>query len=305
MNRVEQLESRLLEAVGARRTGLLAMAAAMVGWTVIERVGGGVLPSVPALELIWFRYLVHLSFMLLVLSPGRPAALFRTRYPVRQVGRSLLMLAMPLCWILAAARLPLPDVMAIFWTTPVLAVVGAAMLLRERAAVSNVVLVGLGYLGAILVLHPGLPRGRVGILLAAGMSASFALYLIGTRWLRRESTPVNLFHSALSVFVVLTLVMPFLWRWPTPGALIRLILIGLLGYALLWCIDRALHHTTVAVVAPVVFMQPVIEAIWFDGAAGEHASRRNVLGILLLAGVVVVSLVRQRADRQAVVECAT
>lgn len=305
MNRVEQLESRLLEAVGARRTGLLAMAAAMVGWTVIERVGGSVLHSVPALELIWFRYLVHLSFMLLVLSPGRPAALLRTQYPVRQVGRSLLMLAMPLCWILAAARLPLPDVMAIFWTTPVLAVVGAAMLLRERAAVSNVVLVGLGYLGAILVLHPGLPRGRVGILLAAGMSASFALYLIGTRWLRRESTPVNLFHSALSVFVVLTLVMPFLWRWPTPGALIRLILIGLLGYALLWCIDRALHHTTVAVVAPVVFMQPVIEAIWFDGAAGEHASRRNVLGILLLAGVVVVSLVRQRADRQAVVERAT
>ena len=304
MSRFGQLESRLVESVGARRTGLLAMAAAMVSWTVIERTGGSILTSVPPLELVWLRYFVHLVFMLLVVSPGRPAALFRTKYPLRQVGRSLLMLGMPLCWILAAARLPMPDVMAIFWTTPVLAVIGASALLRERAAVSNVVLLGLGYLGAILVLHPGLPRGRLGILLAAGMSASFALYLTGTRWLRRESTQVNVFHSALGVFVVLTLVMPFVWRWPAPAAWSRVILIGVLGYVLLWCLDRAVNHATVAVVAPLAFLQPVIEAIWFDGAAGEHATRRGLFGILLVAGVVIVSLVRDRSDRHAVVECA-
>ena len=305
MIRFDRLEFRLVEAIGAWRTGLLAMLAAMAGWTVIERVGGSVLTSVPALELIWLRYLVHLSFMLLVLSRGRPAARFRTNFPARQVGRSLLMLAMPLCWILAAARLPLPAVMTIFWATPILAVVGASLLLRERASVANVVLLALGYLGVIFVLYPGLPRGRFGILLAAGMSASFALYVVGTRWLRRESTPVNLFHSALSVFVVLTVVMPFVWRWPSSGAWGRVILIGLLGYFLLWSIDRAVHHATVAVVAPVMFIQPVIEAIWFDGAAGEHASRRSVLGILLVAGVVAASLVRQRADRQSAVERAT
>ena len=57
------------------------------------------------LELVWLRYFLHLSFMLLVVSPRRPVALFRTRYPARQAGRSLLMLPMPLCWILAGSRI--------------------------------------------------------------------------------------------------------------------------------------------------------------------------------------------------------
>ena len=111
------------------------------------------------LELVWLRYFLHLSFMLLVVSPRRPVALFRTRYPARQAGRSLLMLPMPLCWILAGSRIPISVVMAIFWTTPVLAIAGAAILLRERVQLATVILLGMGYCAAIFVLNPVMPHG--------------------------------------------------------------------------------------------------------------------------------------------------
>jgi drug/metabolite transporter (DMT)-like permease len=297
MGTVEQLESRLIGAVGERRTGLLAMVAAMLLWPIIEAIGGTLLVAMPPLELVWLRYFFHLSFMLLVVSPRRPVALFRTRYPARQVGRSLLMLTMPWCWILAAGRVPISVVMAIFWTTPVFAVAAAAILLRERVRPSTIVLLGMGYCAAIFVLHPVLPHSRGGVLLALGMSLSFAVYLVGTRWLRREPMQVNLFHSALSVFVVLTFAMPFIWRRPDPAALGTALVIGLLGYALLWCLDRAVHHAAVAVVAPLAFIQPVIETIWFNIAAGGTVSRRALLGLVLMLAVVIASFAMSRNER--------
>ena len=297
MSTIEQLESKLIEAVGARWTGLLAMVAAMLLWPIIEGIGGTLLASMPPLELVWLRYFFHLSFMLLVVSPRRPVALFQTRYPARQAGRSLLMLTMPLCWILAASRIPISVVMAIFWTTPVLAVGGAAILLHERVQPATVILLGMGYCAAIFVLHPVMPHGRGGVLLAIGMSLSFAVYLVGTRWLRREPTQVNLFHSALSVFVVLTFAMPFIWRRPDPSAWGAALVIGLMGYALLWCLDRAVHHATVAVVAPLAFIQPVIETFWFNLAAGGTVSRRALLGLVLMIAVVIASFVMHRTER--------
>ena len=73
--------------------------------------------------------------------------------------------------------------------------------------------------------------------------------------------------------MVLTFAMPFIWRRPDPAAWGTALVIGLMGYALLWCLDRAVHHATVAVVAPLAFVQPVIETFWFHIAAGGTVSR--------------------------------
>jgi hypothetical protein len=96
---------------------------------------------------------------------------------------------------------------------------------------------------------------------------------------------VNLFHSALSVFVVLTAVMPFIWQRPPLSAVLPVIAVGLLGYVILFLMDRALHLSTVAVAAPVVFLQPAIEAVWFGGPLGRAAT----LGIAMIIGAALLS----------------
>jgi drug/metabolite transporter (DMT)-like permease len=279
------IESRLATRWGAKRISLAAMACAMLVWAMLEHVGGSAVSTIPPLELVWFRYLVHLAFMLLVVAPWTRRNLIRTRFPAVQIGRSLLMLGMPLCWILAAQRMAPSSLMSILWAAMLLATALAAVVLREKPSpMAQVLLLG-GFVGVLLVLHPVIPTGRGGPLFAAGMSTCFALYVVGTRWLRQEPTQVNLFHSALSVFVVLSAVVPFIWQRPPLSAALPIVAVGLLGYVSLLLLDRALHFGTVAEAAPAAFLQPAIEA----AALGWPFGRSVALGLAIIAVAALVS----------------
>lgn len=268
------------------------MLAAMLVWPTIEGLGGLVMSSVPPLELVWLRYAVHLLLLFLFSSTGSRASLLKTQYPAVQIGRSLLMLGMPVFWLAAAARMPNSSVMAFFWTTPLVAIVGASVLLRERPKVLEAVLAIAGLAGTLLVLSPTGPTGRRGPVLALLMSGCYGLYLVGTRWLRREPTAVNLVYSALPVLLVLTPVMPFVWRWPPASTLPIIVLIGALGLVLLFLIDRALHLASVSRTAPLGFVQPVSESLVFGAVAGVPVTRMAGLGFLIVVTVVAVCMLR-------------
>ncbi|MDQ4059771.1 MAG: DMT family transporter, partial [Pseudomonadota bacterium] len=72
----------------------------------------------------------------------------------------------------ALAYLPLPDVTAIGYASPLITVVLAVVLLKERVRIYRWTAVGVGLLGVLIVLWPhlggGMPRGReaMGALLA-------------------------------------------------------------------------------------------------------------------------------------------
>jgi drug/metabolite transporter (DMT)-like permease len=291
-----RLESRALSRWGPTRLALALMAAAMLVWPVIEGLGGLVLPSMHPLQLIWARYAVHLTLLLGIARFNAAVPLMRTQYPAVQIGRSLLMLGMPAFWLMAAARMPMPTVMAVFWTTPIMAIVGAALFLREYPTRRDVVLVLVGYAGILLVLRPSMPGGLGGPVFALAMAGCYAIYLVATRWLRREPTSVNLFQSALSVFVVLTLVMPAVWRAAPVSAWIVSAVIGALGLLLLFLIDRALHHATVGRTAALGFLQPTAESLVFGAALGVVDSTRMRVGLVVCAAVMVLCVVRSRHD---------
>src|ERR1051325_11973982 len=63
---------------------------------------------------------------------SNPSLLWRTRRPVFQVARSLLMLGMPVCFILALGQgSPVETVLAVFWLSPLLIVALARAFLGE------------------------------------------------------------------------------------------------------------------------------------------------------------------------------
>lgn len=294
--RVPHVEERLVSALGRSMTGLAAIAVCMMIWILIEVVGAGALSAMPPLELVWLRYLVHLLLVLAVVGRGPSTTLFRTATPLRHVGRSLLMLGMPLFWVLAAQRIPMATVLSIFWICPLVAVFLAAFVLHESVSWMTLVALMVGYLGVLAALRPPVPHSGTGVLLALGMCGCFALYIVATRWLRREETQVNLFQSALSVFVVLTVVVPFDWRWPTPSAWLAVVVIGVLGYVMLYLLDRATHLTTVSAFASMLFLQPTVESIWFALGSGRGVSRSLLIGVLLVTVAIILSIAAARRE---------
>lgn len=60
-----------------------------------------------------------------------------------------------LCYIVALARMPIADVIAILQAAPLILIIGAALVLRERIGPARIALVLVGFAGALMVAQPG------------------------------------------------------------------------------------------------------------------------------------------------------
>ena len=105
------------------------MSVAMAFWTAMETMGSLIPPRYSPYQTVWTRYGTHLLFMLLVLGPKQKVRFVKTQRLGLQILRSLLMIGMPFCFIMAVSRMRPDLVWAIFWVSPMLALVLAALLL--------------------------------------------------------------------------------------------------------------------------------------------------------------------------------
>ncbi len=258
-------------------------------WSGVEALAARVLHHYTVYQIVWARYGVHLLFMLLVWGTRQPASLIATRRPAFQLGRSMLMVLMPASWAIAIGRgAPPTAVLAIFWLAPLMVLALAAAGLGERPRRQEWLMAGCGFVGTSLIFHPVVLPGTLNFVLALTMGLSFSLYIVMTRSLRSESTRVNLFLTALGVFVVLTPVMPWVWIAPSRHDLLIFAGIGLFGFVMLWLLDRLASAAPVSLTAPFLYLQVLFTALLAVFVGHLHPGRASIVGIgcILLAALV-------------------
>lgn len=257
-------------------------------WAAIEALGARHLGRYSPYQVVWTRYGVHLTLMLLVWGRHDPARLWRTRRIGYQIARSMLMLGMPVSWIVSIELGVPPDtIMDVFWLSPLLILALSWMLLHERTHVPLWIATAVALCGAYLLHEPGHLEPLRLMAFPLAMAFCFSLYVVMTRSLRGEPVHVNLFYTALGVFVALTPAMPWLWTTPEPLDALIMAAIGVLGWLALWMLDRAAATAPVSVSAPFAYLQLAAFAAIaaMGGLTNDHSPRRMALGLLLIGGV--------------------
>jgi drug/metabolite transporter (DMT)-like permease len=206
-----------------------------------------------------------------------------------------------LCYIVALARLPIADVIAILQTAPLILVLAVAFLLGERIGAARLALVLVGFAGALLVAQPG-PAGVSPAALLAFASA----VLIAARDLVGRSVParvpVMVVTFATNVMVMVASALMSLsfesWRPPTGRHLAFLGLAGLfvtfghVGLLLAYRLGRT------AAVAPFFYsfaLWAVLSGLFVFGAWPNALA---LTGIALIAGSgVAIVLLDHRGGR--------
>jgi drug/metabolite transporter (DMT)-like permease len=209
-------------------------------------------------QIIWMRYATHWVFMLLVFGPRYGKKLIITKRLGVQLIRSVMMLIMPVSYVLATNYASVQNILSIFWLVPLMVIVSAYLLLGERVSWVYWASGAFASLFLALLLHPDRHITFVGFLLAFIMALSFSLYVVMTGMLREEFRLTNLFYTAIGVIIPLSLGFTSFWKPLTPIAGGLMVLIGLLGFVVLWMLDKALEHTNVSVLAPFL----ATEMIW-------------------------------------------
>ncbi|MBZ9898672.1 MULTISPECIES: DMT family transporter [unclassified Mesorhizobium] len=223
----------------------------------------------------------------------------------RVLHRNLLELAAILCYVVALANMQIADSTALGQVTPLLMLVGSSILFGERIGGQRMALIGLGFIGALMVAQPTMQGISVYALLALGNAAlSAARDLTG----RRVPAEVPGMIVAISAVVVVLIGAGAAHlvseRWIMPGAHHLLLMAGA-GFFLIFghfFIFMAYRVGPTSAVAPFYYCFTVWAMISGLLVFGQFPNALAICGILLVvgSGLAIVSL-DQRKRRLTVV----
>lgn len=251
------------------------------------------------LQIAWARYLFHLLILLALLAGRLPWRDLVPHQPLLQVLRSGFLLATTLCYFGAVSYLPLADVLTLAFIGPIVSTALAPLVLGEHVGPARWAAVLVGFIGALIVIRPGLAEFRWATLLALGAGASYGAYLLATRRLSGSGRPlVTLLYTAGLGVVVLSALLPVVWRTPTPAAWTWMIGMGALGALAHFFIIRAFEYASAPTVAPVSYVEIVAATAIGWAAFGDFPDRWTWAGVsIIVASGVIISIREGRARR--------
>jgi len=196
--------------------------------------------------------------------------------------------------------MPQVDALAIFFTMPLLVTLLAPWMLGEKIGWRRLSAIGVGMLGALIIIQPGRsPFGSIAILpLMAALG--FAYYLLITRKLARSSST----HKGVSVFtmqfysgvfgsfmilLVIILMQPFNLaafnvQWPEFWQWRQLILVGVLASVGHVMVTRAFQYADASVLAGFQYTELISAAVLGWWLFGDIPTLNTWVGSAILVG---------------------
>ncbi len=283
--------------------GAALMLAATLLFSLSDTMAKYITQSVPAVQLASIRYAV---FVLMAASPllrNRRTSM-RSRRPMLQVLRGVSVLGSAVCFILSLAHLPIAEATAINFITPLLITALAVPVLGEVVRLQGWIAVGIGFVGMLVVVRPGMGGLHPAALLVLLSSLFWSVAMLVTRQLAGiERTAVTLLWTAGTGFVLLLAALPF-FLTPMTWPLVWLsVVLGVIASSGQWLAVLAYRQARATVLAPLGYAQLIWSSALGFVAFGNVPDRWVVAGaiIIALSGFYVVQLERRRVAQLAAV----
>lgn len=214
-------------------------------------------PRVPAAEAAFLRYSLGLVLLLPAIGPIVRARLTRRQWKLVTIRGALHALGVA-TWFFAMAQIPIADVTAINYLSPIFVAVGAALFMGEKLAARRIAAVVIGLLGAVVILRPGVREIEPGHIAMVGTAFVFAIsYMIAKR-LSDELPPIVVVAMlSFSVSIALCPMAIAVWVPPDLETIIVLFLVAVVATLGHFCMTLALRSAPITVTQPITFLQLV------------------------------------------------
>jgi drug/metabolite transporter (DMT)-like permease len=199
-------------------------------------------------------------------------------------------------WFIALPRIPLADMTAIGFTTPIFIMLGAWLVFREPMRWERWVAVLAGFAGVLVVLGPRLSGsgGVYHLVMLASAPVFSASFLITKALTRSETAGVILVWQSISISL-LSLPMA-LWAWQAPSAAqwLGFALCGLLGSVGHYCLTRAFQAADISATQSAKFLDLLWSALAGWLVFGDLPTRETLIGGAVISGATVWLARRER-----------
>lgn len=288
-----------MTAAPASRGGTLVAAAWMAGaiasFSLLAVAARAVSPALDTFEIMLFRSGMGLLIVALVLAVQGRLREARPRRLAIHAARNVIHFAGQNLWFYALTVLPLAQVFALEFTSPLWVILLAPLFVGERLTGRALLAGAIGFAGVLVVARPEFGNLHPGLVAAALCAVCFAVTSLITKRLTRTQ-PVMAILFWLSAFQLLFSAVIVAWDGtvpvPTMAQMPWLLVIGATGLAAHWCLTSALDAAPASVVMPLDFARLPVIAVVGWAAYGEPLDPLVFAGAALIVAGNLLTLRR-------------
>lgn len=287
--------------------GILLMILSVLAFTVM----GALIKAadrIPAGEAVFFRSFLTVPVLLVWFGiQGQMRASLGTANWQGHARRGLVgSLAMGLGFA-GLKFLPLPEVTALRFITPILIVLFAAFMLGERVRAIRITAVVVGLVGVAIILSPriSVEGSRVELVGATLVLASAACAALAQIFVKRmtgtEHPAAIVFYFSLTASTLALFTIPFGWVWPQGVEWVFLLGAGITGGIGQLLVTSSYRDAEAGVLAPFTYTSMLWAILIGWGVFGEVPTLPMLAGstLIIAAGVAIFLRERQLGQRQA------
>ncbi len=261
------------------------MTGAIVSFSAMAVAGRELAGDLDTFEIMLYRSAVGIVLVLVVAGAAGTLNQITTGQLHIHLARNVVHFIGQNLWFLAIALIPLAQVFALEFTSPIWAMFLAVVILGERLTGIRIVCALIGFVGILIITRPWDLALSTGVIAGGLAAVSFGATAVFTRLLTRRHSVTCILFWLTAMQLVFALICagydgdiarPGLaqWRW--------LIVVAITGLVAHFCITKALALAPAAVVMPVDFVRlPLIALI------GYVAYDEGIEAAVLIGGALI------------------
>ena len=238
--------------------------------------------SYPILEIVLFRSMIALPATLVFFRLEGRRGLPTTKRHRLEYVRGLFMFLSYTTYFMGLAALPLAEIAALKFSTPLIITLLSVALLREKVELKRWIALIVGFIGVLIIIRPGSASFNIGSIFILLNVMFYAFSVMITRRLQTtDSSATMSYFSSLVYVVIATILTPILiavgpipnasssiaflfhaWSLPTLLDVIVMFGLGLIWAVGIYFTTRAYSLALASVVAPFEYMTLPINTIW-------------------------------------------
>lgn len=263
----------------------LWMSGAILSLSVMAVAGRAAAYDLDTFEIMLYRSVLGLVIVLVVAGAmGRLPEIRATKLGLHAV-RNLAHFTGQNLWFYAITVIPLAQVFALEFSSPLWVLLLSPLILGERLTPPRALAGAIGFLGVLIVARPSPETLNPGVISAALSAIGFALSVILTKRLTRTETITGILFWLVAMQGVMGLIAAG-WdgdiAWPGARSALPLVAIGVGGLVAHLCLTIALSIAPATVVVPIDFVR--LPAIAIVGALFYN----EAIDIWVFVGAVVI-----------------
>lgn len=270
--------------------------------------------SLPLHEVILFRSLFGMAFILFLFGRGEPLkTMFSTRRLSRHILRGLSVVVANFAFFAGLAALPLAEASAIFFIAPLLITGFSAFFLGEYVGVWRWTALLVGLLGVLIIVKPGSAAFQWAVILPLLSAIAYATLHTITRSMGLAESPITMSLYIQLVFIVVCLGMGLMfgdgrfaglghpsaefilraWAWPSGRDVLLFVAAGFFSASGGYLISQAYRSSSAGLVAPFEYSTVILAVLWGYIFWQEVPGLSSAFGIFLIIASGVFVAIRE------------